>query len=341
MSGSTRERASAPGTGAGAAREASDVPVPRLGTFRRVAAFGGVYANHLALDAVLDDARARGAEAALCLGDLGAFGPHPDRVFPRLREEGVPVVRGNYDDSIARGLDDCQCGYTDPRDNHYARLSYRYTFRNTSPENRRWMGSLPPAARLRLGGLEVLGCHGSPRQMNEFLWETTTPTHFLARTARDHGADVVLSTHTGLHWSRAWDGGGGALEGMPPGAGTAGGPGAGDPAPGGVAAGRDVRPARPSHGGARLPAGGGAHVNVGAMGRPANDGRPEVWYALLEARGRDLDVTFVPVAYDHEALAEEMRAEGLPGEFVRTVLTGWWTTCLEVLPGKERARGRY
>ena len=44
---------------------------------------------------------------------------------------------------------------------------------------------------------------------------------------------------------------------------------------------------------------------------------------------------FVPVEYDHERLAAEMRAERLPDEFVETILTGWWTTCLEVLPVKE------
>ena len=53
------------------------------------------------------------------------------------------------------------------------------------------------------------------------------------------------------------------------------------------------------------------------------------------------NVDFVPVAYDHEALAREMRSEELPEEFVETILTGWWTTCLEILPGKERAAGRW
>jgi hypothetical protein len=47
------------------------------------------------------------------------------------------------------------------------------------------------------------------------------------------------------------------------------------------------------------------------------------------------------VAYDHRRLAHEMRQERLPEEFVETVLTGWWTTCLEVLPCKERRRGKY
>ena len=91
-----------------------------------------------------------------------------------------------------------------------------------------------------------------------------------------------------------------------------------------------------------LPSGGQA-INVGALGRPANDGRTNVWYALLTDAGREgpLSVQFVPVEYDHERLAREMRRENLPEEFVQTILTGWWTTCLEILPAKEREQGRY
>lgn len=264
-----------------------DVPA-----YRRVALFGGIYSNHLALAAAIEDVRRRGVDATLCLGDLGAFGPNPDKVFPLLRDNTIPVVRGNYDDSIARGLADCQCGYTDPRDNHYARLSYQYTFRNTSPENRRWMSHFPSEIRFRLGDLDVLACHGSPRFTNEFLWESTTPTHFLDRLVDDHACDVIVGTHTGIPWYRAW--------------------------------GADR-----------------AYVNVGALGRPANDGRTEVWYALLEARGRDLQVDFIPLSYDHQALADEMREEELPEEFIETITTGWWTTCLEILPAKERIAGRF
>ena len=50
---------------------------------------------------------------------------------------------------------------------------------------------------------------------------------------------------------------------------------------------------------------------------------------------------FVPVSYDHEALAREMEEERLPAPFVETIRGGWWTTCLEILPAKERARGRH
>lgn len=276
---------------------------PSQQAYHRIAVFGGVYSNHLALEAALADASTRNVDEIICLGDLGAFGPHPDKAAGVLRDSGIPVVRGNYDDSLARGLDDCQCGYTDPRDNQYARLSYQYTFQNTSADHRAWMGTFPNELRFQLGDLSVLACHGSPRQTNEFMWESTTPTHFLQKLASDSGVDVILGTHTGIHWTRKW----GDLAESPSG----------------------------------VEALGGAYVNVGALGRPANDGRTEVWYALLEAQGRELSVEFVSVAYDHAALALEMRSEDLPEEFVQTILTGWWTTCLEVLPGKERSRGRF
>ncbi|MBI4574130.1 MAG: metallophosphoesterase family protein [candidate division NC10 bacterium] len=259
--------------------------------YRRVAVFGGVYSNYLALEATLEDARQRDVEAIFCLGDMGAFGPHPDRVFPLLREAGVLAIQGNYDDSMAAGKEDCGCGYTDPRDNHFARISYEYTFKNTSAENKAWLGTLPKQRRIRLGKHRVLMCHGSPRTVNEFLWESTTPNGLLARFMRDFHTDAILCTHTGIKWQRI------------------------------LPDGKQV-------------------VNVGAIGRPENDGMTNVWYTVLTS-GDDLHVEFAPVHYDHETLAREMEMEGLPPEFIETIRTGWWTTCLEILPAKERARGKH
>ncbi|MCB0295228.1 MAG: metallophosphoesterase family protein, partial [Calditrichaeota bacterium] len=128
---------------------------------KKIALIGGVYSNYLALQETIKDARRRGVDAIYCLGDLGAFGPHPDRVFPLLRENRIAVVQGNYDHSIGNDLQDCQCGYTDPRDNYFAKLSYDYTYANTSGENKRWMKALPPEIRLEMGGYRVLLCHGS------------------------------------------------------------------------------------------------------------------------------------------------------------------------------------
>ena len=257
----------------------------------RAAFFGGVYSNHLALGAAILDARRRGADAVYCLGDVGGFGPHPDRAIELLRADGIPVVQGNYDDAVGNAKPDCGCGYTDPRDNHFARISYAYTLERTSPEHRPWLANLPPRIRFEAERKRYVLVHGSPRQQNEFLWESASPDALLEHLSASCEADVLLCTHTGIHWQR------------------------------------------------RLPSGRRV-VNVGALGRPANDGRSEVWYAFLDTE-RPEPFELVPVAYDHERLAREMRAEKLPAEFVETILTGWWTSCLEILPARERLAGRF
>jgi len=267
--------------------------VPVEGPYRRVAVCGGVYANAYALEALLDDARRRGAEAIYCLGDLGGFGPQPERVWPLLVNGGVRTIQGNYEASLASGRDDCNCGYADPRDNHYAAISYRYTAQHSSPAFKAWMGELPERRRIRVGERELLLVHGSPRRINEFLFASTSPVDFLELLVAQNRCHGILCTHTGLHWHR------------------------------------------------RLPSGADV-INAGVIGRPANDGRTAVWYAMLGC-GTDgtLEVEHVPLSYDHQALARDMRREGLPEPFVETVLTGWWTTCLEILPARERAAGRF
>jgi predicted phosphodiesterase len=273
----------------------------------KLALFGGLYSNHLALEAAIKDAEARGVDAMYCLGDLGAFGPYPDRVFPLLRDHGVACVQGNYDDSIGNELDNCQCGYTDPRDNHFAQISYDYTLKNTSDDHKAWLRDLPKEVRLNVDGLNVLLCHGSPRRTNEFLWKSTTSTAFLDRLCAEYDADVIMGTHSGIHWER------------------------------------ELTDGR-------------RYVNVGVLGRPENDGQTCVWSAIL-CTGPDAvpysgvhcdpgtvapnSVDFVQIEYDYRRLAAEMRKESLPEEFVDTVVTGWWTTCLEVLPSRERRAGRY
>jgi len=257
----------------------------------RVALFGGIYSNYLALTAALRHMRRRGADVAWCLGDLGGFGPHPDRAADILRGSLVPMLRGNYDESVGLGRGDCGCGYSDPRDNRFAQLSYDYTLANTHTAHREWMKGLPEQQRLEIAGRSLLLCHGSPRTVNEFLWESACSDAFLEWLCERHQADVIACAHSGIPWHRA------------------------------LPSGRHV-------------------VNVGAIGRPANDGCTEVWYGELEV-GADVRVEFRRVEYDVETLARDMAREALPPEFIETIRTGWWTTCLENLPAKERRRGRH
>jgi hypothetical protein len=252
---------------------------------------GGPYGNDRALRAVLDDANRRGASRIFCLGDLGGFGPRPERILPLLDEFDVITLAGNYDVALAEGHADCGCGYTHPEDNRFARIAYAYTNRRTSDADRARFASFPRHVRFVRDGVRYLLCHGSPRRVNEFLWESACSDAFLTRLAFEAGADQVIFSHTGLPWQRAF-------------------------------------------------ASGVRFVNVGAAGRPANDGRAgDAWFAWLPGESREAELLAAP--YDHEAVAAEIEREGLPPEFADTIRTGWWTTCLEVLPAKERARGRF
>src|SRR5579859_1565116 len=163
-----------------------------------IAVFGGCYNNHLSLQATLEDAQKRGVKAIYCLGDMGGFGPHPDKVFPLLWEHEVICMQGNYDHSIGNRLTDCACGYTDPRDNYYAQISYDYTLANTADRYKDWLRTLPPSIPLEIAGKRIMMAHGSPRRVNEFLWESTTPEPFLEKLFTDYQADIILCTHTGI-----------------------------------------------------------------------------------------------------------------------------------------------
>ena len=257
---------------------------------RRIAVCGGPYANPHALRAWIDDARRRGAERLICLGDLGGFGAECDAIWPLLADSGVECIAGNYDVAIGRGDDDCGCGYSDERDNHFAQLMYDYTREHTSAEFAAWMAELPGELRETIGGVDVHMIHGSPLAVNDFLWESLDDDELRMRT-RASGAGVLLCTHTGMPWQRRVD---------------------------------DT-----------------LLVNVGTVGRPANDGRCETWYAILELADGHARAELIPLSYDWRAQAAAMRAAGLHEPFVETVETGWWTTCLEIVPPAERARGRY
>jgi diadenosine tetraphosphatase ApaH/serine/threonine PP2A family protein phosphatase/pyruvate-formate lyase-activating enzyme len=254
----------------------------------RIAAFGGAYANPYALAALLADARRRGCERVINLGDLGGFGAECDAVWPLL--DGVESIAGNYDIAIGRGDEDCGCGYSSERDNHFAQLMYDYTREHTGAGFAAWMRGLPGQLRFDAEGVDVHAVHGSPLAVNDFLWESLDDGELRMRLALS-GADVLLCTHTGIPWQRRVD-----------------------------------------------------HtlvVNVGAVGRPANDGRIETWYAVVDLEHGRAQAQLVPLDYDWRAQAASMRAAGLPDPFVETIETGWWTTCLEVVPPPERARGRY
>ncbi len=167
----------------------------------RIAAFSDIHGNKHALDALLADAAARSADQTLCLGDLVGYGAFPNEVIERIRSESIPTVAGNYDDGVGFDRDECGCAYTDPGDIERGDRSLRWTQAAVTPENKAWLRGLPRELRFELAGWRVLCVHGSPRKINEYLYEDR-PERSLSHMLEGIEADLLLCGHTHLPYHR-------------------------------------------------------------------------------------------------------------------------------------------
>ncbi|MDA0865499.1 MAG: metallophosphoesterase [Cyanobacteria bacterium] len=166
----------------------------------RIALCGGPYSNFGAVAAFLE--ATQGQTHRFCLGDLGGFGPEPNRTLDLLRQAEVICLQGNYDHAVGHGERDCGCGYSDPRDQAFAQLSYDYTYAHTAEHHRAWLRELPPLIRLRWRDCAILLCHGSPEVVNEFVWDSTTGDLWIEDALERYRVDGICATHTGLPWIR-------------------------------------------------------------------------------------------------------------------------------------------
>lgn len=168
----------------------------------KIAVFSDVHANLQAMQAVWDDLEAKRPDAVYCLGDLVGYGANPNEVVDFVRRRQVPTVMGNYDQGVGFDLHECGCVYKDPADDARGHASLLWSRKMTSPENKRFLQELPLHIRLEDRTPRRLLVHGSPRKINEYLYEDR-PIASFERLARLAGTDVLLFGHTHLPYQKA------------------------------------------------------------------------------------------------------------------------------------------
>ncbi|MGI9253823.1 MAG: metallophosphoesterase family protein [Thermomicrobiales bacterium] len=171
----------------------------------RVAAFGDLHGNLQASEAVLAAIDRERPELVVCLGDLVGYGARPNEVVALIRARDIPVLMGNYDDGVGFDRDDCGCAYTDDGERERGRQSLVWTRAEVTPEHKAWLQTLPFDWRADVGGLRLRAVHGSPRRINEYLFEDRDPAS-LARIAAGAGCDVLIFGHTHKPWTRDIEG---------------------------------------------------------------------------------------------------------------------------------------
>ncbi len=171
----------------------------------RFAIFSDIHGNLQALEAVLTDITAQKPDVVYCLGDLVGYGAHPNEVTDRIRREGFPTVMGNYDDGVGFERDECGCAYKEESDRLLGDRSLAWTKARTTTGNKAFLQTLAPEIRFETGGKRILLVHGSPRKMNEYLFEDRPASSF-QRLAASSNADVIVFGHTHKPYTKDVDG---------------------------------------------------------------------------------------------------------------------------------------
>ncbi len=169
------------------------------GVSDRAAVITDIHANLPALEAALARIDGLGIETVYCGGDLVGYGPHPNEVCALLAARAIPTIHGNYDHAIARDLEDCGCAYITPHDRELGQQSVEWTLAHTDAASKGLMRELPFDLRFMVGATPVHLVHGSPRKVNEYLFEDK-PARLYERLAAAETADVLVFGHTHRPW---------------------------------------------------------------------------------------------------------------------------------------------
>jgi putative phosphoesterase len=171
----------------------------------RVAVITDIHANLPALECALERIEELGIELVLCGGDLVGYGPHPNEVCALIEERAIPTIYGNYDYAIARDLDDCGCAYVTSHDRELGQRSVEWTLEHTDERSKAFMRELPFDLQFAVGDTQVHLVHGSPRKVNEYLFQDK-PARLYERLAASEEADVLVFGHTHKPWVHEYGG---------------------------------------------------------------------------------------------------------------------------------------
>lgn len=165
----------------------------------KIALFSDIHANLPALEACFKSMDEQKPDTIYCLGDLVGYNVWPNEVINAIRGRGIPTIAGNYDFGIGRTSDDCGCAYKTDKEKDMGAVSISFTNSIVKPDERKYLRTLPAHIRVEFqlnnDKLNLLLVHGSPRKINEYLFEDRDEKS-LWRILEGADADVMCFGHT-------------------------------------------------------------------------------------------------------------------------------------------------
>jgi putative phosphoesterase len=165
----------------------------------RIALFSDIHANLPALEAFFENVEKQQVDAIYCLGDLVGYNIWPNEVINEIRKRKIPTIAGNYDFGIGRESNDCGCAYKSDEEKANGAISISVTNQLINEQERAYLRTLPAHIRVEFqlnnDKLNLLLVHGSPRRINEYLFEDREEKSML-RIMQDADADILCFGHT-------------------------------------------------------------------------------------------------------------------------------------------------
>lgn len=172
----------------------------------KIALFSDIHSNLPALEAFFEDVEKHKPDAIYCLGDLVGYNIWPNEVIHEIRKRRIPTIAGNYDYGIGRNSDDCGCAYKSDEEKANGAISISYTNSIMGDDERAYLRSLPSHINVEFKrndeNVNLLLVHGSPRRINEYLFEDRKEKS-LVRILRDAHADILCFGHTHQPYHKA------------------------------------------------------------------------------------------------------------------------------------------
>lgn len=142
----------------------------------RYAIISDIHANESALQHVLADAAAQGAETIICLGDVVGYGPLPKETLALIRRSTAITLAGNHDDAVSgrQGADDFIDLAGDAVQRHRETLD---------ADALSWLRTLPYTCTLE-GAIAAHGDFTAPKEFNYIDDEASAAANFAATDAQ-------------------------------------------------------------------------------------------------------------------------------------------------------------
>ncbi len=174
----------------------------------RIALFSDIHANLPALEAFFKSVEEQKPDAIYCLGDLVGYNIWPNEVINEVRKRGIPTIAGNYDQGIGLMSSECGCAYKTEPEKDMGKISIGFTNEIMKDEERKYLRTLPSHINLEFqlnhDKLNLLLVHGSPRKINEYLFEDREEKSTI-RILEQANADILCFGHTHKPYHRIFN----------------------------------------------------------------------------------------------------------------------------------------